>query len=81
MVATVQPKAPKKSRAGGELRREVVGHLGALGVVAGEELDAVVGGVGAEAEDDGARLVLLDLAQDQVRVAEQRVDRACRRGP
>ena len=58
-----------------ELRRERVGHLGALRVVAVEQLHAVVGGVGAEAEHHGARLVLLHLAQDQVRGAEQRVHR------
>ena len=61
---------------GGELGREVVGHRRlALGVVGGVELGPVGGGVGAEAEDDGARLVQLDLAQDQVGGAEQGVDR------
>jgi hypothetical protein len=38
------------------------------------ELDAVVGGLLAEAQDDGARRVLLDGLQDEVGDAEQRVD-------
>ena len=58
----------------GELGRQRVGHLGPLGVVAVEQLDAVVGGVRPEAEHHRARGVLLDLAQDQVGGAEQRVD-------
>ena len=72
---TIQPNASKNPRAVGELGRQRVGHLGPLRVVAVEQLDAVVGGVGAEAEHHRARGVLLDLAQDEVGGAEQRVDR------
>ena len=62
--------------AGGELGSEIVGHRRlALGVIGGVELGPVGGGVGAEAERDGARPVDFDLAQDQVGGAEQRVDR------
>ena len=46
----------------------------AVGVVGGIELDPVGGGVGADAEDHRPRLALLDLAEDQVGAAEQRVD-------
>ena len=57
------------------LRRELVGHRRPVGVVAVEQLDAVLGGVDAEAHDHRARLVQLDLAQHDVDRAEQRVDR------
>ena len=56
-----------------ELRRQLVRDLGALCVVAVEQLHAVVRRVRPEAEHHGARAVLLDLAQDQVRGAEQGV--------
>ena len=56
--------------------RQLIGHRRlALGVVGGVELGPVGGGVGPEAEDDGARLVQFDLAQDQVGGPQQRVDR------
>ena len=57
------------------LVNEVLGHLGPLGVIAVEQLDAVGRCLGAEAEHDRARLVNLDLAQDEVRRAEQGIDR------
>ena len=68
-MATVQPKASKKSRRPGELRRQLVGHRRlALGVVGGVELGPVGGGVGPEAEDDGARPVDLDLSRIRLAV-------------
>ena len=82
LVATVQPKASKNGQAASNWHGGSTGHrLVALGVVGRVELGAVGGGVGAEAEDDGARLVQLDLAQDQVRGPEQRVDGLARRRP
>ncbi len=47
----------------------------AIGVIGGEELDAVRGRVGAEAEHHRPGVVRLDLPEDQVRRAEQGVDR------
>jgi hypothetical protein len=44
-------------------------------VVGRERLDAVLARLGAEAEHDGARVVLLHAPQDLVDGAEQRVDR------
>ena len=76
LVAGDQPaESREEGGAVGPLRRERVGNLGAVGVVAGVELDPVLGRFGTEAEDDGARSVSLDLAQDQIGGAEQRVDR------
>ena len=57
------------------LRDELLRHLRAVGVVGLVELLAVLRRLGAEAEDDGARVVVLDLAQDEVRGAEQGVHR------
>ena len=74
LSATVQPKRSKKRRASANCGARSSGTSGRVGVVAVVELHAVVGGVRAEAEHDGARLVLLDLAQHQVRGAEQGVD-------
>jgi len=54
---------------------EGVGHRRAVGVVGGERLHAVLARLGAEAEDDGPRVVLLHAPQDLVDRAEQRVDR------
>ncbi len=59
----------------GPLGLQPVGHLRAGGVVGRVELGPVGGGVGTEAEHDGARLAGLGLLEDQVRRAEQRVDR------
>ena len=56
-----------------ELRRQLLRHLRALRVVALEQLHAVVRRVRPEAEHHRPRAVLLDLAQDQVRGAEQSV--------
>ena len=75
LTATVQPNASKKSFEAANCGASVSGTSGRCGVVAVEQLHAVVGRVGAEAEHHRARLVLLDLAQDQVRGAEQRVHR------
>ena len=57
------------------LRDELLRHLGAVGVVAGVELDPVGRRLLAEAQDDRARVVDLDRLEDEVRDAEQRVDR------
>ncbi len=57
------------------LRDEPLRHLGAVGVVGGQELLAIGGSLGAEAQDDCSRVVLLDLGEDQVGRAEERVDR------
>ena len=75
LLATVQSKASKKARAIRPLRRQLVRHVVAVGVVGREQLGPVGGGVGPEAEDDRSRLVNFDLAEDQVGGAEQRVDR------
>ena len=73
---SVQPKAPKKSAESSHCGPQLVGEGRlAVGVVGREQLEPVGGGVGPEAEHDGPRLVRLDLAQDQVGGAEQRVDR------
>ena len=61
------------------LRRALGQRAGAIRVVAGEELHAVVGGVVAEAHHDRARLVREHLPQHDVDAAEQRVHRARRR--
>jgi hypothetical protein len=65
----------EERRAVGELRSQLVRDGRAVRVVAGERLDPVAGGVGAEAEDDRARVMALHLQQDHVGGAEQRVDR------
>ena len=52
--------------AGGELRRQLLRHRFAFGVVGGEQLDPVGGGVRTEAENDRTGGVSLDLPQDQV---------------
>ena len=74
-MCTTQPNASKNARESANWGLEPLRHLGPLGVVAVEQLDAVVGGIGAEAEHDGPRVVLLDLPQHEVRGAEQGVDR------
>jgi hypothetical protein len=57
------------------LGHELRGHVDAVGVVGGVELDAVVRGLLAEAQHDRPRRVLLDGLEHEVRDAEQRVDR------
>jgi hypothetical protein len=57
------------------LRHELLGHVDAVGVVGRVELDAVVGGLLAEAQDHGPGRVLLDGLEHEVGDAEQRVDR------
>ena len=57
------------------LRLQLVGDGRTVGVVVRVRLDAVLGGLGPEAEHHGARRVLLDAPQGLVGRAEQRVDR------
>ena len=73
--ATVQPKASKNAGASAHWRTSPSGISGRCGVVGGVEVDPVGGGVGSEAEGDRARIVFFDLLEDQVRRAEQGVDR------
>ena len=56
-----------------ELLPDVVLHRLAVGVVALEQLDPVVGGVLTEGHHDRARVVGGDLLQHHVHAAEQRV--------
>ena len=65
----------EEGRAVCPLGGEAVRHLIAIRVIGGKELGSVGGGVRAEAEDDGSRVVRFHLAQDQVGRAEQGVDR------
>jgi hypothetical protein len=55
---------------------ELIGHLRPIAVVAAEQLDSIGRRVGPEAEDHCPGVMLLDLAEDEVRGAEQRVHRA-----
>ena len=72
--STVHPNASQNAARLRPLDREALGHRRAVGVVGGVGLGAVVGGLGAEAVHDRARLVLLDHLEHRVGRAEQRVD-------
>jgi hypothetical protein len=73
--STVQPKAPKKVRRVIPLGHQLLGHLHAVGVVGGVQLDAVVRRLGSEAQHHRARLAALDRLQHEVGSAKQGVDR------